>query len=254
MSVFMVSMPVGRLERQAAGVEGDPLAHQGQMGDPAVDLDGVGWAVVDPDQPGRLGRAPGHPEQSTELLGDDPVLVPDLDGQLVHPGEALGRRSRRRRSGVSELGGSLTRSRARLTDSAKRAPPPQPGGHRRIGVRDGRGPRPRAQPLGFARRCGSRRTGRRRATAPSATAEATGLDGDRRTRREGAARPPSPGPRPGRRRPRPAGATRGRAPPSCAVGRPPRPGLDVGPGVPPSRRTQRTAWPPERRGSGRPCR
>ena len=48
MSVFMVSMPVGRLQRQAARVEGDPLADQGQVGLAAVELVGIGGSVGRP--------------------------------------------------------------------------------------------------------------------------------------------------------------------------------------------------------------
>ena len=157
----------GRLERQAARVEGDPLAHQGQVGHPTVDLDGVGGLVVDPDQAGRLGRAAGHPEQAAQPLLDDPLLVPDLDASSSATSAKRSDEVSANRSGVSELGGSLTRSRASATDSASRAPARRTVGHRRDVRRAMRRRRPEPTQLRRARRrCGSRRSGRRPSAAP----------------------------------------------------------------------------------------
>ena len=108
---------VGRLERQAARVERDPLAHQHDVGHPAVDLDRVGRFVGDLQQPGRFGRSPGHAQQAAEAFVGDPLLVPDLERHRPVRTAAPLRRSRRAAAGVSELGGSFTRSRARHTAS-----------------------------------------------------------------------------------------------------------------------------------------
>ena len=87
MSVFMVSMPVAVLSDSPPESKVIPLPTRSEVRDPSVDLEGIGRSVVDPDQPGRLGRATGHPEQPAEPLRDDAVLVPHLDGEFGHVGE-----------------------------------------------------------------------------------------------------------------------------------------------------------------------
>ena len=121
MSVFMVSIPPAVLSDRPPESKVMPFADEGQMGNPAAHLDGVGRPVLDPHQPWRLCRTPGHPEQPAQALSNDPVLVPHLDGQLGPVGEPADE-DVGELLGVSELGGSFTRSRARATDSASRAP------------------------------------------------------------------------------------------------------------------------------------
>ena len=73
------------------------------MGHPAVDLDRIGRFVGGPDETGRLGRTPGHTEQSPQPLVGDPLLVPDLQGHRRLRTELLlgdlGQTGRRHRTG-----------------------------------------------------------------------------------------------------------------------------------------------------------
>ena len=98
---------VGRLEGQPPESKVMPLPTRTTWGT-AVHRHRVGGLVGDLDQPGRLDRPPGHPQQPAQPLDGDPLLVPDLDAHASPPvGLLLGRLGQARRGSTSS-GGSLT--------------------------------------------------------------------------------------------------------------------------------------------------
>ena len=130
---------VGGLERQPTGVEGDALAHEHHVRHPAVD--------------GRRGRRARRRSCSSRGGSAEPRATPSSppsrssamrcssQTSTVTPGRPAAcscGRPRPKRVGVIELGGSLTRSRARHTASADGDAPPGPLGQR-AGVEAGPG-------------------------------------------------------------------------------------------------------------------
>ena len=85
MSLFMSPMPRAGLMRDAAGVKGDALAHEGDL------RRGLGRGVFDLDQAGLPGGALADAEDAAEAVLFQALLVPDgdLDGQAL--GQFLGR-------------------------------------------------------------------------------------------------------------------------------------------------------------------
>ena len=77
---------LARLDVEAAGVEGDPLADEddrplegGVRGSRPTPHRGGGRPVLQPDQAGRACRAAADGEQPAEALGGEALLVPHLD-------------------------------------------------------------------------------------------------------------------------------------------------------------------------------
>ena len=123
MSVFMVTIPSARLERQAARVEGDALAHEHDVGDVPVDVHRIGRLVGGPQQTRRLAPSPGPRRaghrDARRRCGSRPTPRGSTPGWLATYCSAA---ASAKRVGVIELGGSLTRSRARHTASATARP------------------------------------------------------------------------------------------------------------------------------------
>ena len=92
MSVFIVSMPAGRLERQATGVEDHALAHERERL-PAR----AGRRVGHLEETGRLLRSLADTQHATEALRLELLHVEHLHGdaaaaqQLARRGDHVGR-------------------------------------------------------------------------------------------------------------------------------------------------------------------
>ncbi len=162
---------VGRLERQAAGVEGDGLAHQAErraLGVASVAL----RHVRELDQPRLLRRCPGDAEEHAHLQLLD--LLPIAESTGSGPAALAIWRGLARRGcvGVIVPAGSLTRSRAQLVASATREP--ERRARRRSALSffwpSGRHERHLVDPRRRSSRpcwwCASGRTGRRPARSP----------------------------------------------------------------------------------------
>ena len=99
----------GRLDRDAAGVEGDPLAHQGDAGPvrrPSAGAPGAAaWA-----EPAPTARMPPMPRRRSSSASRTVTSMPRL--------RASSRARSSIQAGVASLGGVLARSRAKATASA----------------------------------------------------------------------------------------------------------------------------------------
>ncbi len=106
-------MPADRLQRDAAGVEGDALADQAQG------RAGAAARVAQDDQPRLLGAALADRDQAAHLLGGDLLAAEHLDADRVVGGGDLFGAGRPGRTGWRRWTGRLCRSRARFWASAQ---------------------------------------------------------------------------------------------------------------------------------------
>ncbi len=125
MSVFMVSMPAAVLSESPPESKVMPLPTRTTCGTcPRTEAAVAGRYSARTSRGGCVDprETPSRPPRRSAAMRSSSQTSTDTSGTEANRST----KKAAKRSGVSELGGSLTRSRARATDSAMRAPRPTP--------------------------------------------------------------------------------------------------------------------------------